>query len=85
MQLAQQEIELRAHLEREGRHDFLDHILQMEARLKTMYPDMPFEVRNEFSARLNARGYTEDAWQTAVRWLESTAWFRLRGRYLGDP
>ncbi len=45
---------------------------------------MPFDVKNGFSARLSARGYTEDAWNAAAAWLESTDWFRLRGRYLGQ-
>ena len=59
----------------------LDHLLQMEARLKSQYPDMPFNVKSEFSARLNARGYTEDAWNAAVAWLELTDWFRFRRRH----
>ena len=73
---------MRAQLETGGR-DFLDHMLQIEARAKSEYPGMPFDVKNEFSARLNARGYTEDAWNAAVVWLESTAWFRSRSRRLG--
>ena len=82
LQLAQGEIEMRMHVGTGGR-DFLDHMLQMEARLKSTYPDMPFDVRNEFGARLNATGYTEDAWNAAVAWLESTDWFKSRSRYPG--
>ena len=37
-----------------------------------------------FNARLRARGYTEEGWDSAVAWLKSTDWFRLRGRYLGN-
>jgi hypothetical protein len=55
-------------------------MLQMEARLKSTYPDMPFELRNEFGARLSAKAYTDDAWNDAVAWLESTDWSRVRGR-----
>jgi hypothetical protein len=85
LQLAQDEIEIRAQAGTGGPHDSLDHLLQMEARLKSEYPDMPFDVKIEFSARLGARGYTEDAWNAAVIWLESTDWLRLRGRHLGTP
>jgi hypothetical protein len=84
LRLARDEIALRTQLEPGGRHDFVDHILELEVRLKARYPDMPFEVKNEFSARLGAEAYTEDAWQAAVAWLESTDWFRLRGRQLGS-
>ena len=84
LQLAQDEIAVRAQVGTGGPHDSLDHLLQMEARLKSEYPDMPFEVKTEFSARLHARGYTEEGWEVAVAWLESTDWYRLRGRYLGD-
>jgi len=83
LQLAQGEIEMRTQVAGGGRRDFLDHMLQMEARLKTRYPDMPFELKSEFNARLNARGYTEDAWNAAVAWLESSEWFRLRWRRQG--
>ena len=82
LQLAQNEIELRRHAPG-GPHDSLDHLLQMEARLRSVYPDMPFEVKNEFSARLKARGYTESAWNAAIVWVESTDWYRLRERHLG--
>jgi hypothetical protein len=58
-------------------------MLMMEARVKSTYPDMPSATRNEFNARLSAKGYTEDAWQAAVAWLQSTDWYRVRGRYLG--
>jgi hypothetical protein len=84
LQLAQSEIDVRTQVGAGGRHDFLDHMLQMEARLKSEYPDMPFEAKTEFNARLHARGYSEEAWDAAVAWLESTDWFRLRGRYLGN-
>jgi hypothetical protein len=60
-------------------------MLMMEARVKTTYPNAPLEIRNEFNARLSAKGYTEDAWQAAVVWLQSTGWFRVRARYLGNP
>ena len=84
MQLPQDEIEVRAQVGTGGPHDSLDRLLQMEARLKSEYPDMPFEVKTEFNARLRARGYTEEGWDSAVAWLKSTDWFRLRGRYLGN-
>jgi hypothetical protein len=84
LRLAHDEIELRKEVEPGGRHDFLDHMLEMEARLKATYPEMPCDVRNEFSARLSARGYTEVGWQAADSWLESTEWFRLRGRHQGS-
>jgi hypothetical protein len=84
LQLAQDEIEMRMQAGTGSPHDSLAHLLQMEARLKSEYPDMPFDVKNGFSARLSARGYTEDAWNAAAAWLESTDWFRLRGRYLGQ-
>jgi hypothetical protein len=82
LELAQAEIDLRTHTGTGGPHDALDHLLKMEARMKAEYPDMPFEVKSEFSARLNARGYTEAAWNAAIVWVESTDWYRLRGRHL---
>ena len=84
LRLAHDEIALRTQLETGGGDDLLDHILEMEARLKARYPDMPSDIRREFSARLGAGAFTEDAWQAAVAWLESTDWFRLRGRRLGS-
>jgi hypothetical protein len=84
LQLAQDEIEVRTRFGTGGRHEFLDHMLQLEARLKHEYPDMPFEIKTGFNARLHARGYTEEAWDAAVAWLRSTDWFPLRGRYLGN-
>jgi SOS response regulatory protein OraA/RecX len=85
LQRAREEIELRLDLGAGGRRDFLDHMLQMEARLKSQYPSMPFQVKNEFNARLSARGYSEEAWDEAVAWLESTDWFRLSWRRAGRP
>ena len=84
LQLAHDEIEVRAQLGAGSRLELLDRRLQMEARLKHEYPGMPLEVRTKFNARLQARGYTEGAWGAAVAWLELTDWFRLGGRYLGD-
>jgi hypothetical protein len=81
LQLAHAEIELRTR----GtgcRHDLLDQMLQMESRLTSQYPDMPYELKTEFNVRLHARGYSDEAWDAAVLWLASTDWFRLRGRYL---
>jgi hypothetical protein len=46
---------------------------------------LPFEIRNEFNARISAKGYTGFAWQAAIVWLQSTDWFRVRDRYLGNP
>jgi len=60
LQLAQGEVELRTHAGTGGPHDSLDHLLQMEARLKSEYPDMPFVVKNGFSGRLSARGRKEN-------------------------
>jgi CRISPR/Cas system-associated endonuclease Cas1 len=81
LQLAQDEIEMRTHVGTGGPHDSLDRLRTMEARLKSQYPDMPFNVKSEFSARLNSRGYTEDAWNAAVAYLQSTDWFRFRRRH----
>ena len=78
LRLAQDEIAVRSHVDPDGRETFLDHMLQMEARLKSAYPSMPSELRNQFEARLATRGYTEDAWDRAVTWLKSTDWFRSR-------
>ena len=85
LQLALEEVEMRTHVETGGPRDVLDRMLQMQARLNTGYPDMPIAVKAEFSARLNAKGYSEDAWNSAIAWLETTDWFRVRGRYLGNP
>ena len=84
LRLAQDEIAMRTRVGTGGRRDSLDHMLQMEARLKSQYPHMPFNVKIEFSARLNGRGYTEDAWSVAVGWLEATDWFRVRGRHFNQ-
>jgi len=81
LQIAQAEIELSMQAGTGGPHDALDQALKMEARMKAEYPDMPFEVKSEFRARLRARGYTQDAWDAAVDWLESTDYgSRLRRR-----
>ena len=56
------------------RRSFVPLARRMQAR--------PFKI--EFSARLNGRGYTEDAWSVAVAWLESTDWFRVRGRHFNQ-
>lgn len=78
MRLAQAEIAVRSHVDPDGRHTFLDHMLQMEARREGAYPGIPFELRDQFEARLATRGYTEDAWDIAVTWLKSTDWFKSR-------
>ncbi len=75
---------MRTHVGDDGPSDFLDRLLKMEERLTGRYPDMPSAVKDEFKARLTARGYTENAWNAAVTWLESTDWFRLRDRDLPD-
>ncbi len=85
LRLALEEVEMRTHVEAGGPQDVLDRMLLMEARLKTAYPDMPMALRSVFSARLNANGYSEDAWTAAVAWLGATDWFRVRGRYLRKP
>ncbi len=79
MRLAQAEIAVRSHVDPDGRHTFLDHALQMEVRLTSAYPGMPFDLRDQFEARLATRGYTEEAWDRAVSWLGSTDWFKSRG------
>jgi hypothetical protein len=79
MRIAQAEIAVRSNVDPDGRHTFLDHRLRMEARLNGAYPGMPFELRSQFEARLSTRGYTEDAWDVAVTWLESTDWPESRG------
>jgi hypothetical protein len=43
-------------------------MLWLEGRLKATYPDMRFEIKNEFSARLSGRSYTEDGWSAAESW-----------------
>ena len=78
IRLAQAEIAVRSHVDPDGRHTFLDHMLQMEARMKAAYPAMPFELRDQFQARVATRGYTEDAWERAVAWLKTTDWFKSR-------
>ncbi len=85
LRLAQEEIGMRTHAGADGPSDFLDRLLQLEERLTSQYPDMPFTVKDQFKARLTARGYTENAWNAAIIWLESTDWFRLRDRYLPEP
>ena len=71
---------MRTHVGTGDLHDSLDRLLAMEARLESRYPDMPFDEKTEFSARLNSRGYPEEAWRAAVVFLRTTNWFRARTR-----
>jgi hypothetical protein len=81
LQLASDEIALRTQARTSGRYDLLDQMLQMDARLMSQYPDMPYEVKTEFNVRLHAKGYSDEAWDAAMSWLASTHWFRLQRRY----
>jgi hypothetical protein len=83
LQLAQEEVALRRRLHPKESDGLLDLALNMEARLTTTYPDIPSELKNQFSARLSAQGSSEEAWIDAVGWLESTDWFRFRSRRPG--
>ena len=83
LRLAQDELAFRSSVGPGGCREFLDRVLQMEARLKGAYPNMPFHLRHEFEARLSASGYTDEAWNVAMTWLESTDWFKSRQRDLG--
>jgi hypothetical protein len=82
LRLAQDELAFRSDVGPGGSREFLDRVLQMEARLKGAYPNMPFQLRHEFEARLSANGYTDEAWNAAVTRLESTDWFKSHER---DP
>ena len=81
--LAQDELSFRSSVGPGGCREFLDRVLQMEARLKGAYPNMPFQLRHEFEARLSANGYSDEAWNTALTRLESTDWFKSHERDLG--
>jgi hypothetical protein len=83
LRLAQDEVTFRSNVGPGGCREFLDRVLEMEARLKGSYPDTPFQLRHEFEARLSANGYSDEAWDMAVAWLESTDWFKSRKRDLG--
>jgi hypothetical protein len=83
LRLAQDEVAFRSIVGPGGSREFLDRVLPMEARLKGAYPNMPFKLRHEFEARLSASGYSDEAWNMAVTWLESTDWFNSHERELG--
>ena len=81
LELARDEIRLRERAAPDDQDERLDQLLQMQARTSASYPDIPVDVLNEFTTRLRANGYTEDAWDAAVEWLETTVWFQARRRY----
>jgi hypothetical protein len=70
--LAQREVARRLAVEESS----LDRELQMQARMKAMYPDIPVVLAEEFSQRLQDDDFTPEAWGTAVAWLEATKWFQ---------
>jgi hypothetical protein len=81
LQLAQEEIELRLEVDESEYVAAMERELQMQARLKAHYPDMPPELATEFSRRLQVRYFAWEAWDDAVAWLEGTKWFRQRSKY----
>jgi hypothetical protein len=78
LQLAQQEIGRRLKADAGEHAASIDRELEMQARLKAQYPDMPIGLVLEFSRQLEAGGFTSEAWENAVAWLEKTEWFVSR-------
>jgi len=76
VQLAQQEIELRLNADRSENEEALDRDLQMQARVRARYPDIPVELAVEFSRRLSSGSFGWNGWVEAEEWLESTDWFQ---------
>jgi hypothetical protein len=56
----------------------MERELQMQAKMKVNYPDIPLGLAFEFSRRLQAAYFTWEAWDDAVDWLEQTEWFAAR-------
>jgi hypothetical protein len=79
--LAREEIVLRLEVDGSEHEAAMERELQMHARLKVHYPDMPPELVGEFSRRLQIGYFAWEAWDDAVAWLEGTKWFRQRSRY----
>jgi hypothetical protein len=46
--------------------------------LRAKYPDLPPSIEQEVERRLRKRWYTEEAWETVVKWIEATPWFARR-------
>jgi len=78
MRLAQEEIGLRMDADPSGRTADLDRELQMLARMRAQYPDIPVELAEAFARRLNAGSLTWGAWDQAIAWLKATDWFNKR-------
>jgi hypothetical protein len=78
LELAQQEIGRRLKADANEHRAALDRELRMQARLKAQYPDMPLGLVLEFCRQLEAGGFTTQAWDNAVAWLETTEWFVRR-------
>ncbi len=72
LRLALEEVAMRSRVGTGGGDDALERMLEMQARLKTAYPAMPFALKSGFNARLSASGYSEDGWNAAIAWLEAT-------------
>jgi hypothetical protein len=81
LQLAQEEIGLRLDVDESEHRAAMERELQMQARIKAHYPDMPPELSTEFRRRLQAGYFSWESWDGAVSWLEGTKWFRQRSRY----
>lgn len=83
--LAQKEVARR--LDTAGaEHDAqMDRELQVRARVKATYPDIPEELAEEFNQRLQAGQFTPEAWESAAAWLEATAWFVDARRHEHPP
>jgi hypothetical protein len=77
--LAQEEVARRlATTDAELLDSSLDRELEMQARLKARYPDMPLNLVLKFSRRLAAGSFSWEAWDDAVAWLETTKWHERR-------
>ena len=78
LRLAQQEVDLRMDADESQRTADLDRELQMLARMRAQYPDIPVDLAMAFARRLNDGLLTWSAWDDAVAWLEATEWYTQR-------
>jgi hypothetical protein len=78
LRLAQQEVDLRMDADESQRTADLDRELQMLARMRAQYPDIPVGLAVAFAGRLNDGLLTWSAWDDAVAWLEATEWYMQR-------
>ena len=76
--IAQEEIASRLRIDQAEHEASLERELQMQARIKATYPDLPLGLALEFSRRLEAGYFTWESWDEAVGWLEATDWFASR-------